>query len=460
MNKHSKSSLSNGVSGASKSASGVDNISLDVAIKASHSVVKSDAASDDTLMPADSGGDAATRIESHLVARVLVLTAPYAGDATANDATTSARTQAVWSATLMRAGHQVSWMERDAWKPDALDPCGDDSPEVMLFETVAAERDFDAVAALCREIKSGGASHCTTLLVALPVRDSIIGAGDNQAPIESAADEAVTKDAAAMVDKAVVDEAIVVARLQEAGADDFLAGQSESELLARVGVMTRLSRVRAELEATREHLRLQMQLDDLTRLLNRRFFFQAAHREYGRARRYNHDLSCLMLDVNGFKQINATLGYECGDAVLRQVAGILRDATRDCDILARWAEDKFVILLPETPLEGAITLRENLAREVASQAFNWHERDLPLSVSIGEAARRLTRSAQAPAAAGLEFGADFEGGETHGDTSLSLREEMAGLLEEADAALYVAKRGVRYQALPGARANQINPASS
>lgn len=437
MKKSSKNSaLSNGVA---KSDSKADVPRADAAnINDDANVVSVRAAGENAPAMTVSSDDAATQIESHLVARVLVLTSPHV-----NDESTSAPTHARWSAILAQAGHQVSWTERDAWKPDALDPCGEDAPEIMLFET-AVESEWEAIAAVCAQIKTSGAGHCTALLVALRAQASAEGKLTGNA-----------------MQAALEKETMIVARLQEAGTDDFLIGSSETELLARIGVMARLARVRAELNATREHLRMQIQLDDLTRLLNRRFFFQAAHREYSRARRYNHDLSCLMLDVNNFKQINAAFGYECGDNVLRQVANVLRDSTRDCDILARWDEDKFVMLLPETPLEGAITLRENIAREVMAQAFKWRGHDLPLSVSVGEAARRLTRSAQLPAGeTALEFGAAFIDSDQPEVASVSLREEMAGLLEEADAALYVAKRGVRYQALPGAPASQISPATN
>lgn len=448
MKKNSRNSaLSNGVSGTSNSDESSDEAP---GIQAKTIAVNAAPIAGAPASISSSGDvatqDVETQIESRLVTRVLVLTSPETNSTPLDSTQTHAR----WSATLAQAGHQVSWTERDAWKPDALDPCGDMAPEVILFETSEADFEMESVARLCSQIKSSGASHCTALLVALPVVASSAKASDGEKTEPNGANE-----------DASTNEIAVVARLQESGADDFIIGGSDRELLARVGVLARLARVRHELEATREHLRMQIQLDDLTHLLNRRFFFQAAHREYGRARRYNHDLSCLMLDVNGFKQINAAFGFECGDALLRQIATVLRDCTRDCDVLARWAEDKFVLLLPETPLEGAITLRENIAREVGAQTFHWHGHDLPMSVSIGEAARRLTRAAQVSVGDhAVEFGADFGEADQPEVVSVSLREEMAGLLEEADAALYVAKRGVRYQALPGTQSSQITSAST
>src|SRR5690606_19050604 len=83
--------------------------------------------------------------------------------------------------------------------------------------------------------------------------------------------------------------------LSDAGGDDFLAANAgDAEVLARVRLLANLARTRHELSAAREQLRTQLQTDDQTRLLNRRFFFQGAHRECSRARRYNSELSCLM----------------------------------------------------------------------------------------------------------------------------------------------------------------------
>jgi GGDEF domain-containing protein len=139
-----------------------------------------------------------------------------------------------------------------------------------------------------------------------------------------------------------------------------------------------------------------------------------------------------MINVDFFKRFNSMFGYDCGDYVLRGVASILRDSTRDSDIVARFSEDKFVVMLPETPIEGAISMGENIQRLISEDEFNWHDQNLPVSVSIGEAARRRDSNAD-------QVDAD-EDDET---IALSLREELAELLEEADAALYVAKRGVR-----------------
>jgi diguanylate cyclase (GGDEF)-like protein len=306
---------------------------------------------------------------------------------------------------LIEAGHVVSLITRRDWKLGLLMAARDKrAPELIIVDAGRDSKEFAVLGELCHDIKESSTPYCASLLVALPA----VRKGDRG-------------------------RAAAISHLQGAGVDDFFAnGALDCEILARVNALVRMARLRGELEATREHLRLHMQSDDVTRLLNRRFFFQAAHREYGRARRYNNELSCLMINVDFFKRFNSMFGYDCGDYVLRGVASILRDSTRDSDIVARFSEDKFVVMLPETPIEGAISMGENIQRLISEDEFNWHGQNLPVSVSIGEAARRRDSNAD-------QVDAD-EDDET---IALSLREELAELLEEADAALYVAKRGVR-----------------
>jgi diguanylate cyclase (GGDEF)-like protein len=309
---------------------------------------------------------------------------------------------------LVEAGHVVSMLTRRDWDLGlALVTDLASAPELIIFDAGREPKDLDSLVDICREIKEGSTSYCASLLLALP-------------PLR--------KNERA--------RAGAIPRLLDAGMDDiFSTGAHEAEILARVSSLVQMARLRMELEATREHLRLHMQTDDVTRLLNRRFFFQGAHREYGRARRYNSELSCLMISVDFFKHYHSVYGYECGDYVLRSVAAILRDSTRDSDIVARFSEDKFVMILPETPIDGAIKLEENILRATVEANLTWRDHPLPVSLSMGEAARRRdpARAAGAPD----EDDLDDE------MTALSVREELAELLEEADAALYVARRGVR-----------------
>ena len=126
--------------------------------------------------------------------------------------------------------------------------------------------------------------------------------------------------------------------------------------------------------------------DELTGLHNRRFFLERWNEEVARAKRYRRNLSCLVIDVNGFKQINDQAGHLMGDLVLRQVSVGLRKQLRKSDLLARFGGDEFVVALPETELVQA----SRVAEKLRGLDFNREEtlaRDRvgPVSLSVGAA---------------------------------------------------------------------------
>jgi diguanylate cyclase (GGDEF)-like protein len=126
--------------------------------------------------------------------------------------------------------------------------------------------------------------------------------------------------------------------------------------------------------------------DELTTLHNRRFFLERWNEEVARAKRYRRNLSCLVIDVNGFKQINDQTGHLMGDLVLRQVSSGLRKQLRKTDLLARFGGDEFVVALPETEMAQA----SRVAKKLRGLDFNREEtlaRDRvgPVSLSVGVA---------------------------------------------------------------------------
>jgi diguanylate cyclase (GGDEF)-like protein len=223
--------------------------------------------------------------------------------------------------------------------------------------------------------------------------------------------------------------------LQYEGADDFIcANHAKNMLGARISVLLRLAQLGYDLDASRDRLARHMQIDETTQLLNRRFFFQNSHRECSRARRYGNALACLMIDIDFLDDIQKKFGYACVEYVLRAVAYTVRQWTRDSDIAGRFSERKFAVLLPETDVEGATAVREKILEALEESQFEWNGEEVPVVVSVGESQRQVERSspdAHAPSETlPEEFGAE----------PLSVREELAALLEDADAALSVARR--------------------
>lgn len=303
---------------------------------------------------------------------------------------------------LFAWGQLVATASPDSWR-EALD--GDDPPEVVLVDA-ASESFFAEARDLCRALAPECDEVGAVLVVALP---------------PTSAGEAAVWDS-----------------WQEVGAQALLDIESPPAM-ARSWFegWARWARLRREHGVLRETMGRQVQHDELTGTLNRRYFFQAAHREVSRSRRYGHSLSCLMVDINYFNLFNKTFGYGCGDHILRDLAGILRSWTRESDIVSRFGAKKFAILLPETDVAGAMLLHEKLQREVDDAAFEWGERRLPVTVSIGEAERIVLP----PEVVAGDWSAMDWSGE---DAPPSVREELADLLEDADAALFVAKKGIRY----------------
>jgi diguanylate cyclase (GGDEF)-like protein len=109
--------------------------------------------------------------------------------------------------------------------------------------------------------------------------------------------------------------------------------------------------------------------DSLTGMWNRRWLEKNAAVEISRARRYRQPLSLILLDIDQFKRVNDRLGHAAGDAVLIELAGVIRDQIRTSDSLTRWGGEEFVILAPSTTLEGAAHLAEKVRCAVGEHPF-------------------------------------------------------------------------------------------
>lgn len=136
----------------------------------------------------------------------------------------------------------------------------------------------------------------------------------------------------------------VVGSLNHADIDParFMPGDDTS-LLAQLGVVVSISLSNV---AAHEELRSLAFHDPLTGLLNRRAMEKALRREISRATRYDSPLSLVFVDLDDFKQVNDRYGHDRGDELLAHVANIMRDMSRESDIISRFAGDEFVIILP------------------------------------------------------------------------------------------------------------------
>ena len=123
---------------------------------------------------------------------------------------------------------------------------------------------------------------------------------------------------------------------------------------------------RLEQEQQRDDAFRRASTDPLTGLYNRQYIVDAIEKDIRRARRYGTPLSFLMLDLDGFKELNDKYNHLVGDSVLRQVAVTIAASLREIDIAARYGGDEFCILAPATGLDGAMLLAERLRSAIAA----------------------------------------------------------------------------------------------
>jgi diguanylate cyclase (GGDEF)-like protein len=137
--------------------------------------------------------------------------------------------------------------------------------------------------------------------------------------------------------------------------------REEEELLEYLAGQAVVSIENASLHETVER---QAVTDELTGLANVRAFTSTLDRELERSRRFETPLGLLMMDLDDFKLVNDTYGHQQGDEVLAQVAGVLRDHSRELDTPARYGGEEMAVVLPQTGVEGAEMLAERIREAV------------------------------------------------------------------------------------------------
>src|SRR5881628_3251063 len=133
---------------------------------------------------------------------------------------------------------------------------------------------------------------------------------------------------------------------------------------------TRLDAAYKELESTNARLKETSFKDEVTGLYNRRFFSLRLEEELSRYRRFNHPVSVVLLDLDGFKAVNDDLGHAVGDDTLRDVAQILMKHSRGINVVSRYGGDEFAVLLVETSKTGARLYADRIRQVVATFPFS------------------------------------------------------------------------------------------
>jgi diguanylate cyclase (GGDEF)-like protein len=145
----------------------------------------------------------------------------------------------------------------------------------------------------------------------------------------------------------------------------WIALAASLALAALAGVAALRSRRRIRIQAGEVAAVTAAALTDpLTGVLNRRGFVDAAERELGRARRYDHPMALAFVDIRGLKAVNDTEGHLAGDRLIRQVTALLRDAGRTHDLVGRIGGDELGVLLAEQSAVGADAMTQRVRAQV------------------------------------------------------------------------------------------------
>ena len=155
---------------------------------------------------------------------------------------------------------------------------------------------------------------------------------------------------------------------------------ARQRVLAMAGALLAISIRNAQLF---HELRENSLRDGLTGCFNRTHALDVLDTELRRARRSQTPVSLIMFDLDRFKDINDRYGHLCGDAVLAAVGAKMREVLRGSDLKCRYGGEEFLVLLPETPLEGAKRVADTLRRELADMPVNWKGELIAVTASFG-----------------------------------------------------------------------------
>lgn len=125
--------------------------------------------------------------------------------------------------------------------------------------------------------------------------------------------------------------------------------------------------------------------DLLTGLPNRRYMIEKIKDEMARFKRYGRVFSFILGDIDFFKKINDRFGHECGDYVLKAIAELMKSKLREQDIVCRWGGEEFLLLLPETDLNGALAIAERLRKGIEALKMVYEGSSVKVTITMGVA---------------------------------------------------------------------------
>jgi diguanylate cyclase (GGDEF)-like protein len=186
------------------------------------------------------------------------------------------------------------------------------------------------------------------------------------------------------------------------GADDYMVKPVRPKTLeARIRAAQRVIRLQEKIERDKEEIRQYVAelaimnrkleqaafTDALTNLPNRRYATNRLKQEWAASVRSKRPLSCMMMDIDHFKQVNDTYGHDMGDVVLQETAAVLKKSLRLNDVVCRLGGEEFLVICPDTDVRGAVICAERLRRVVETNVIKTLGFNRNVTISIGVASR-------------------------------------------------------------------------
>jgi len=230
-----------------------------------------------------------------------------------------------------------------------------------------------------------------------------------------------TKNIPVIFITAKTDEEAIEKAYDTGGMDYITKPFKPKELLARVNTQLQIQKLISDLEDSKEELKFLASTDPLTKLYNRRYFAKTSTHVLNLSKRNKTDLSMIMLDIDKFKNVNDTYGHKVGDDVLITLASILQELTRNSDIICRFGGEEFLILLPETNINGALKIAHKIREVVETTVITISDNKIPTDYKK------------------LEFTVSLGGTQIN----IDLDNNIEASIHRADKALYQAKNSGR-----------------
>jgi len=174
--------------------------------------------------------------------------------------------------------------------------------------------------------------------------------------------------------KTSINDAIELSKIRAGHGEQLTSLRMENTLLAQA---------LEEKNVIEEQLQALSVIDEVTGLYNRRQFTFSLKREFDQSLRYQTDFSCIMIDIDHFKDVNDTFGHGFGDVVLKTFSKRLKQIIRETDIAFRYGGDEFFILLPSTNIEEAVILGQRIVEMCRNTPYDFNDIQHVNTVSVG-----------------------------------------------------------------------------